>query len=312
MCAGDFNEIILQEEKLGGAIRHHGQMQLFWDVLDESGFLDLGFEGNRFTWSKHFADGHSIWERLDRGVANANWFLKFPGTIVLHLHCNSSNHLPLCINLSGLEIPPQKKVFRFEEMWLSDVGCAELVEASWSSYSHGYGDGAIIKKVERCGRDLAWWNHNVFGNVRKELTKKKEMLVIAENEAQVHGQNAWVRALKEEINSLLDKEAHMWSQRSRTLWLKNGDNNTKFFHYPATKRFKKNLIPGIMDEANIWRVEPDEIAAHLINYHKELFTSSNPTTQGAALSHIPTVITEHMNATLIAPFHGDEVKEALK
>ena len=35
MCAGDFNEIILQEEKLGGAIRHHGQMQLFWDVLDE-------------------------------------------------------------------------------------------------------------------------------------------------------------------------------------------------------------------------------------------------------------------------------------
>ena len=67
-----------------------------------------------------------------------------------------------------------------------------------------------------------------------------------------------------------------------------------------------------MDEANIWRVEPDEIAAHLINYHKELFTSSNPITQGAALSNIPTVITEHMNATLIAPFHGDEVKEALK
>ena len=59
-------------------------------------------------------------------------------------------------------------------------------------------------------------------------------------------------------------------------------------------------------------MEPDEIATHLINYHKELFTSFNPTTQGAALSHIPTVITEHMNATLIAPFHGDKVKDALK
>ena len=174
---------------------------------------------------------------LTGGVANANWFLKFPGTIVHHLHCNSLDHLPLCINLSGLEIPPRKKVFRFKEMWLSDVRYAELVEASWSSYSHRYGDDAIIKKVERCGRDLAWWNHNVFGNVRKELTKKKEMLVIAENEAQVHGQNARVKALKEEINSLLDKEAHMWSQRSHTLWLKNGDNNTKFFHCRATRRF---------------------------------------------------------------------------
>ena len=121
MCAGDFNEIIRQGEKLGGAICNHGQMQLFRDVLDECGFLDLGFVGSRFTWSKHFANGHSIWERLDRGVANVNWFLKFLGTIVHHLQCTSSDHLPLYINLSGLEFPPQKKVFRFEEMWLSDV-----------------------------------------------------------------------------------------------------------------------------------------------------------------------------------------------
>ena len=67
-----------------------------------------------------------------------------------------------------------------------------------------------------------------------------------------------------------------------------------------------------MDEENNWRMEPNEIAAHLINYYQELFTSSNLITQGVALSNIPTVITEHMNATLVAPFHGDEVKEALK
>ena len=60
-------------------------MQLFRDVLDECRFLDLGFVGSRFTWSKHFADSHSIWERLDWGVANANWFLKFLGTNVHHL-----------------------------------------------------------------------------------------------------------------------------------------------------------------------------------------------------------------------------------
>ena len=204
-------------------------MQLFRDVLDEWGFLDLGFMGSRFTWSKHFADGHSIWERLDRGVANANWFLTFPSTILHHLQCTSSNHLPLYINLSGLEFPP-RKVFRFEEMWLSDVRCAEMVEASWSSYSYGHGDDAIIKKVEQCGKYLTWWNYNIFGNVRKELAKKKELMVVAEMEAQVLGQNTRLRALKEEINTLLDKEARMWSQRSRTLWLKNGDNNTKFFH----------------------------------------------------------------------------------
>ena len=125
LCASDFNEIVRQEEKLGGATRHQGQMQLFRDVLDEYGFLDLGFVGNRFTWSKHIADGHSIWERLDRGVVNVNWFIQFPGTIpgtiVHHLHCTSSDHMPQYINLSGLEIPSRKKLFRFEEMWLSDM-----------------------------------------------------------------------------------------------------------------------------------------------------------------------------------------------
>ena len=76
---GDFNEIVKLEEKLGGAIRHHHQMQLFQDIIDECGFPDLGFTGSQFTWSKHFEDGRSIWERLDRGLANNSWFLKFLG-----------------------------------------------------------------------------------------------------------------------------------------------------------------------------------------------------------------------------------------
>ena len=33
ICGGDFNEIVHQEEKLGGAPRDHNQMQLFRDVI---------------------------------------------------------------------------------------------------------------------------------------------------------------------------------------------------------------------------------------------------------------------------------------
>ncbi|XP_075663065.1 uncharacterized protein LOC142632573 [Castanea sativa] len=136
-------------------------------------------------------------------------------------------------------------------MWLSDERCAKMVEASSSSYSVGHCDSDILRRVEICGRDLAWWNYNIFGNVRKELKNKKALLVEAESAAIVSGQNGRVRELKEEINILLDREARMWSQRSRTLWLKNGDNNTKFFHCWATQRHRKNKIRGIMDENNI-------------------------------------------------------------
>lgn len=68
LCVGDFNELTKQHEKLGGALRSHNQMH-FRDVIDECSLMDLRFVGLKYTWSKHFEDGHLIWERLDSGMA---------------------------------------------------------------------------------------------------------------------------------------------------------------------------------------------------------------------------------------------------
>ena len=124
-----------------------------------------------------------------------------------------------------------------------------------------------MKKVEACGKDLAWWNKNIFRNVRKELEKKKAQLAQVEREAIVSGVSHRVRELKEHINVLLDKEARLWCQRSRVLWLKNGDNNTKFFHYRASKRHKRNLICGIRDETNNWQNHLEPIALVFLRYY---------------------------------------------
>ena len=80
-------------------------MQLFRDVLDKCGFIDLGYVGSPFTWQKHFANGHSIWERLDRGMANNEWFLKFAGTKIYHRSSNNLDHCPLWIIPDVLEVP---------------------------------------------------------------------------------------------------------------------------------------------------------------------------------------------------------------
>ena len=153
-------------------------MQLFRDVIDECGFMDLGFVGPRFTWSQHFDDRHSIQERLDRGLATDNWVSKFLGSRVHHLHYDSSGHSPLLINLLGLDSLPLKKTFRFEEMWLSDSRCGETVEVAQGSMENRYGVREIMMKIEKCGKELSWWNQNCFGNVHKELEKKKHLLVL--------------------------------------------------------------------------------------------------------------------------------------
>ena len=69
---------------------------------------------------------------------------------------------------------------------------------------------SILRKVEKCGKDLSRWNYNCYGNVRRELEKKKKLLVQAENKARRFGSNTRVRELLFEINILLDREARMW------------------------------------------------------------------------------------------------------
>ena len=75
--------------------------------------------------------------------------------------------------------------------------------------------------------------------------EKKKLLVIVEKEATRSGNKSRVRSLKLEINVLLDTENRMWCQRSRVLWLSNGDSNSKFFHTKATQCFRKNFIQGL-------------------------------------------------------------------
>ena len=57
--------------------------------------------------------------------------------------------------------------------------------------------------------------------------------------------------LKRELNTFLDKEIHMWFQRSRALWLVEGDRNTNFFHGVATQHNWSNFIKGIQDRDGV-------------------------------------------------------------
>ncbi|XP_075675032.1 uncharacterized protein LOC142644270 [Castanea sativa] len=262
-----------QDEKLGGVRRPYNQMQQFREVIDEYGFMDLGFEGSKFTWSKQFENGASIWERLDRCLVNNRWFLKFGGSKVYHLSCNSLDHIPILISLSGLIPPTRKKNFRFEQMWLSNSSYEEVVVSAWSSGGEVGVEGDILRKIDKCGKELGQWEKDVFGNVRLELNRLKKDLVKEERVAMVSGNNFKERQIKKEIKVLQDREALMWAQRSHVLWANQGDKNTKYFHSCASKRYRKNSVEGIKDEGGTWRTRREDIGEVMVNYYKTIYFS---------------------------------------
>ena len=88
-----------------------------------------------------------------------------------------------------------------------------------------------VKKIVKCGKELTRWSKRCFGSVQKELEKKKrEQLKEAEQRVVRIGDSSRMKILEGEVNILLDKEAKMWRQRSKVLWLKDGDRSTRFFH----------------------------------------------------------------------------------
>jgi len=167
LCAGDFNELVRGEEKLGVSRRSHNQMQLFYEAINVCGFVDLGYSGSRFTWSRHYNSGHSIWERLDRALCTTDWLNHFASTKVVHLTCNTSDHSLLWIAPSGIDPPPSSKPFCFEEMWMSDKGCGRVIEAAWRGSFPCEAKRQVIKKIEKCGAKLTQWSRKNFGHVRR-------------------------------------------------------------------------------------------------------------------------------------------------
>ncbi|XP_075640491.1 uncharacterized protein LOC142612260 [Castanea sativa] len=165
LCARDFNEIIKQSEKLGGRLRPYAQMQIFREALDECELTDLGFKGFPYTWSKHYRNGVSIWEWLDKPVASFEWFSKFPGSRVHHIDSTTSYHKIMWLELSDLDFQEKKKVFCFEEMWLADKGYGELVERIWQANYDVVDEKMVLIKLDTCSKELTRWSKECFGNI---------------------------------------------------------------------------------------------------------------------------------------------------
>ena len=82
--------------------------------------------------------------------------------------------------------------------------------------------------------------------------------------------------LKREINDLLSKEEKMWKQRSRALWLHEGDKNSRYFHSRATYRYRQNRIEEFENHLGERCMDENGIENILVDFYQNLFTSSSP------------------------------------
>ena len=67
-----------------------------------------------------------------------------------------------------------------------------------------------------------------------------------------------------------------WRQKSRVLWLRECDRNSKYFHALVKQRRAKNRITQLLDENGNVVEDKEGLVAIATSYFRQIFESSNP------------------------------------
>jgi hypothetical protein len=123
--------------------------------------------------------------------------------------------------------------------------------------------------------DLRIWNKEVFGNLRVQKRKLEkglsELDMIAEEGSLSEEENLKRADYSRSLEQNLYCEEVSWRQKSRALWLKEGDSNTKFFHRLANSHRRHNSIDTLVVDGHLTD-DTTVIQNHIVEFYKKLYS----------------------------------------
>ena len=304
---GDFNELTGNHEKQGGKKRSVNSFLPFNTMIHNCGLVDFPYKGNPFSWVGRRRNG-LIKCMLDKAFGTEDWHTTFSHTNVEYLRLWGSDHRPLLAHVISKNKKPMRS-FQFDKRWLGKEGLEEAILAGWGDSSGDAYD--IVKKIQFCRKAISTWRKSELAN--SNSAKLIEALTAELDEAQLDENKdpSEITQLKFKLCDAFREEELHWKQKSRANWLKEGDENTKYFHASTKQRRARNRIIGLVNSDGDWVKSEEEIENVASNYFTHLFTSSLQSTENEILWEIPELVTEEMNNCLTRDVTEAEIKKAL-
>ncbi|XP_059068466.1 uncharacterized protein LOC131858981 [Cryptomeria japonica] len=291
-------------------------MEDFNAFISDMSLFDCKPNNGLFTWTnmrKHFSQ---IVECLDRFLLSSNGFdsdIEFFSSI---LPLSGSNHFLVSLTVvrdrSSFKIP-----FKFEPMWFRDTSFLPLLHHWWEEapFLRGFGMFQLVKKIRFLKKNIGNWNSLHFKNIFEEKQRTLDMLEVLNRNVLQHGLGGKVldeiRSLRSELDEILAREEVYWRQKSRELWLADGDKNTNFFHASTKMKRVRSRISCIQDSQGNILLDDEDVSREAVKFFKNLLSSKNIDVSNNIPSFIPSLVSPEDNKMLMSLFSLDEVKRVV-
>ncbi|KAK8368557.1 hypothetical protein V6Z11_A01G049800 [Gossypium hirsutum] len=223
----------------------------FVNFISNCNIIDLPLLGKKFTW--YGQDNKK--NKLDRFLLEDFWLIKIKDLQQLGLKRSVSDHIPIL--LADAEFDWDPRPFKFINGWLKKKGCTDLIEKEWINMKCL--DGQIARKLRKLKGVLRKWNGNncnmLEDNIVEHEERIKELDVISEQRRLSEGEMEELTRLNSDVWNALKFKELLWRQKSRMMWFKEGDANTKFFHRAVKIKAKRRTIYR-MKIGNAWCNNP--------------------------------------------------------
>ncbi|XP_062104395.1 uncharacterized protein LOC133815592 [Humulus lupulus] len=183
--------------------------------------------------------------------------------------------------------------------------CYQIILSSWASCDNSL----LSAKIDRVSAILVSWRKEITWSFKARLRRCKATISRLKHIRDDSAITQYLAAQTEMCNILHQQEI-FWHQRSKHLWLKDGDQNTKYFHAVASTQRLQNMIHRLQEIGGSWVYWINGLDSVIVNYFKQLF-SSKGSQYAEILDSIPSVLTESHNNDLLHPVSDTEVKKAV-
>ncbi|XP_074270204.1 uncharacterized protein LOC141593149 [Silene latifolia] len=249
---GDFNCILAASERYGGASTM-AEMEPFRRCVEDCEVVDIARPEER------------IYSRIDRFLVNKEWCDLYPDKYAHFLPEGLFDHSP-CLIRSSTNVRG-KISFKYLNMWGSSKEFINTVRKNWDRGIEGTPLYKLTTNLKGLKAGLYQLNRDAFSDIEKATTKLQQEVEdlqaqLGRDPDNMQLQQQEFEAFQElKIKSLArDSFLH---QRAKSVWIKEGDTNSAYFHNSIRHRRNKNRVIMIEDMDGKLCESPDKAATLL-------------------------------------------------